>query len=197
VLKIIFASKNNGKIREVKDILSGTNLEIVSLLDLNDNENIIEDGMTFEENAMKKASHVFNKYKIPVIADDSGLVVNQLNDGPGVFSARYSGPNATENQNNMKLIEELKHLPEPHHARYICSAVYYNGEKYLTAEGEERGIITLNAKGVNGFGYDPLFIPENYSVTMAELDPKEKNKISHRAKAFNKLKKQLSSLLSR
>ncbi len=197
MLKIIFASKNNGKIREVKDILSGTNLEIVSLLDLNDNENIIEDGMTFEENAMKKASHVFNKYKIPVIADDSGLVVNQLNDGPGVFSARYSGPNATENQNNMKLIEELKHLPEPHHARYICSAVYYNGEKYLTAEGEERGIITLNAKGVNGFGYDPLFIPENYSVTMAELDPKEKNKISHRAKAFNKLKKQLSSLLSR
>jgi XTP/dITP diphosphohydrolase len=194
VPKIIFASRNNGKIKEVKDILSGTSLEIVSLLDLNDNENIIEDGKTFEENAMIKASHVFNKYKIPVIADDSGLAVDQLNGEPGVFSSRYSGPNATDTQNNSKLIEELKHLPEPHHARYICSAVYYDGEEYLTTEGEERGIITLNAKGNHGFGYDPLFIPENYSVTMAELDPTEKNKISHRAKAFNELKKKLASL---
>jgi XTP/dITP diphosphohydrolase len=196
MLRIIFASKNNGKIREVKDILSGTSLEILSLLDLNNNENIIEDGKTFEENAIIKASHVFNKYKIPVIADDSGLVVDQLHGGPGVFSARYSGPNATDVQNNMKLINELKYLPEPHFAKYICSAVFYNGEKYLIAEGEEGGIITLNAKGVNGFGYDPFFIPNNYSVTMAELDPKEKNKISHRAKAFNKLKEQLSFLLS-
>jgi XTP/dITP diphosphohydrolase len=192
VLKIIFASRNNGKIKEVKDILSDTALEIVSLLDLNDHENITEDGMTFEENAMKKATHIYNKYKIPVIADDSGIIVDQLNGEPGVFSARYSGLNATDEQNNMKLIEELKSLPEPHHAKYICSAVFYNGEKYLTTEGEERGIITLNAKGVNGFGYDPLFVPENYSVTMAELDPKEKNKISHRAKAFNELKKKIS-----
>jgi XTP/dITP diphosphohydrolase len=192
--KIIFASRNSGKIKEVKDILSDTAFEIVSLLDLNDDENIIEDGMTFEENAIKKVSHVFNKYKIPVIADDSGLVVDQLNGEPGVFSSRYSGLNATDTQNNIKLIEELKHLPEPHHARYICSAVYYNGEEYLTTEGEERGIISLNAKGTHGFGYDPLFIPENYSVTMAELDPSEKNKISHRGKAFNELKKKLASL---
>ena len=196
MLKIIFASRNGGKIKEVKDILSGTDLEIVSLLDLNDYENIIEDGMTFEENAVIKASHVFNKYKMPVIADDSGLVVDQLNGGPGVFSARYSGPNATDESNNIKLIGELKQLPEPHYAKFICSAVFYNGEKYITAEGEEGGIITMNAKGVNGFGYDPLFIPENYSITMAELDPKEKNKISHRAKAFNELKEQLTFLLS-
>jgi XTP/dITP diphosphohydrolase len=195
LLKIIFASRNKGKIKEVKDILSGTDLDIISLLDLNDHENITEDGITFEENAIKKAAHVFNKYKIPVIADDSGLVVDQLNGRPGVFSARFSGINVTDEQNNMKLIDELKQLPEPHHAKYICSAVFYNGGKYLTAEGEIRGIITLNAKGVNGFGYDPLFIPENYSVTMAELDLNEKNKISHRAKAFNKLKKKLSFLL--
>lgn len=192
--EIIFASRNKGKIQEVKDILADTELHIVSLLDLNDDEDIIEDGITFEENAIKKAFHVFNKYKIPVIADDSGLVVDQLNGQLGVHSARYSGPNATDDQNNMKLIEELKHLPEPHPAKYFCSAVYYNGEKYLTAEGEEKGIIILNAKGAHGFGYDPLFIPESYSVTMAELDPKEKNKISHRAKAFNELKKKLTSL---
>ena len=195
MFKIIFASRNYGKIKEVKDILSDTAFEIVSLLDLNDDEDIIEDGITFEENAMKKASHVFNKYNIPVIADDSGLVVDQLNGQPGVHSARYSGPNATDNQNNLKLIEELKHLPGPHRAKYFCSAVYYNGEKYLTAEGEENGVIIPIAKGANGFGYDPLFIPQYYSVTMAELDPKEKNKISHRAKAFNELKKQLSFLL--
>jgi XTP/dITP diphosphohydrolase len=194
VSEIIFASRNKGKIQEVKDILVDTGLHIISLLDLNDHEDIIEDGLTFEENAVKKAAHVFNKYKIPIIADDSGLVVDQLNGQLGVHSARYSGPNATDDQNNMKLIEELKHLPEPHPAKYFCSAVYYNGEKYLTAEGEEKGIIILNAKGAHGFGYDPLFIPENYSVTMAELDPKEKNKISHRAKAFNELKKKLTSL---
>jgi XTP/dITP diphosphohydrolase len=132
---------------------------------------------------------------MPVIADDSGLVVDQLNGEPGVCSARYSGPNATDLQNNMKLINAVKYLHEPHLAKYVCSAVFYNGGKYLTAEGEEKGTIILNAKGVNGFGYDPLFIPENYSLTMAELDPKEKNKISHRAKAFNELKEQLSFLL--
>jgi XTP/dITP diphosphohydrolase len=191
VPKIILASQNKWKIKEVKEILSDSDFEIVSLLDLNDNENIIEDGLTFEENAKKKAFHVFNKYKTPVIADDSGIIVDQLNGRPGVHSARYAGENANDEQNNLKLIDELKHLPEPHPAGYICSAVFYDGEKYLTSEGEERGILTLNAKGTNGFGYDPLFIPENYSVTMAELDPEEKNKISHRAKAFNDLKKKL------
>lgn len=190
--EIIFASRNKGKIQEVRNILSGSKFKIVSLLDLNDNENIIEDGMTFEENAMKKASHIFNKYKIPVIADDSGLLVDQLNGRPGVFSARYSGPDSTDEQNNMKLIEELSQLPDPHPARYFCSAVFFNGEKYLTADGEIKGIITLNPKGNNGFGYDPVFIPENYSATMAELDPSEKNKISHRGKAFKTLKKKLS-----
>jgi len=196
LLKIIFASKNKGKIKEVKDILSGADFEIVTLLDLNDTENIIEDGITFEENAKIKASHIFNKYKIPVIADDSGLVVDQLDGGPGVFSARYSGPDATDESNNIKLLRELKPLHEPHHAKYVCSAVYYNGDKYLTANGEIKGRITLNPKGVNGFGYDPFFIPENYSVTMAELDLSEKNKISHRSKAFHKLKTQLSKLFS-
>jgi XTP/dITP diphosphohydrolase len=192
--RIIFASQNKGKIREVKNIFSQTSFEIISLVDLNDSEEIIEDGITFEENAIKKASHVFTKYKIPVIADDSGLVVDQLDGRPGVHSARYSSPNATDVQNNMKLIEELKHLPEPHPAKYFCSAVYFDGINYLTAVGEEKGIITLVPKGPHGFGYDPLFVPENYSVTMAELDPDEKNKISHRAKAFNQLKKKLPAL---
>ena len=195
--ELIFASRNKGKIKEVKDILAGTGFKIISLLDLNDDEDIIEDGITFEENAIKKAAHVFNKYKLPVIADDSGLAVDQLNGQPGVHSARYSGPGATDDQNNMKLITELKSFSEPHYAKYVCSAVFYNGTDYITAEGEERGLITLNAKGNHGFGYDPLFIPENYSVTMAEMDLGEKNKISHRAKAFNLLNKKLSFILSK
>jgi XTP/dITP diphosphohydrolase len=192
---LIFASKNKGKILEVKNIFSDFPLEIISLLDLNDLDDIIEDGITFVENSIKKALHVYNKYKISVIADDSGLSVNQLNGRPGVFSARYSGENATDDQNNNKLIEELKTMPAPHYAKYVCSAVFYDGGKYLTSEGEMKGVITLNPKGSNGFGYDPLFIPENYSTTLAEINTAEKNKISHRAKAFNKLKSQLSSLL--
>jgi|WetSurMetagenome_2_1015567.scaffolds.fasta_scaffold420603_2 XTP/dITP diphosphohydrolase len=195
MLKVIFASRNKGKIREVNDILSGKGIKIVSLLDLNDDEDIIEDGITFEENARIKATHVFNKYKLPVIADDSGLAVDQLNGQPGVHSARYSGPNASDENNNDKLIIELAQFPEPHLAKYVCSAVFYDGINYLTAEGEERGLITLTARGTNGFGYDPLFIPENYSITMAEMDPKEKNKISHRAKAFNMLNQKLSLIL--
>jgi XTP/dITP diphosphohydrolase len=189
--KIIFASKNKGKIREVRDILSGKDFEIVSLVDLNDDEDILEDGLTFQENARKKASHVFNKYKLPVIADDSGLAVDQLNGLPGVHSARYAGLDSSDEKNNQKLIEELHRMPEPHYAKYICAAVFYNGYKFLISLGEEKGIITLYAKGSHGFGYDPLFIPENYSVTMAQLDLVEKNKISHRAKAFNELKKKL------
>jgi XTP/dITP diphosphohydrolase len=195
VRELIFASKNKGKILEVKNIFSDTQLKIVSLLDLNDFDDITEDGITFESNAMKKAYYVYNKYKKPVIADDSGLSVDQLNDRPGVYSARYSGENASDDQNNRKLIEELMSNPEPHFAKYICAAVYYDGSKYLSSLGEMKGVINLSPRGSNGFGYDPLFVPENYSATLAELNTNEKNKISHRAKAFIKLKSQLSFLL--
>jgi XTP/dITP diphosphohydrolase len=191
VSKIIFASQNSGKILEVKSILFGTDLEIQSLIDLNDFEDILEDGKDFEENAMKKALHVYNKYKIPVLADDSGLSVEQLDGRPGVHSARYSGENATSEGNNRKLIKELNNKPAPHYAAFICFAVYYDGKNFISAEGEVKGVITLSPKGNSGFGYDPLFIPENYNRTMAELDPEEKNKISHRFIAFSRLKNKL------
>jgi XTP/dITP diphosphohydrolase len=193
--KLIFASQNSGKIKEVKSILFDSNLEIISLIDLNDFEDILEDGITFEENARKKALHVYNKYKVPVIADDSGLSVEQLNGRPGVYSARYSGENATSEHNNLKLIEELRDKPAPHYAAFICFAVYYDGMEFISADGEVKGAITLVPKGNSGFGYDPLFIPQNYERTMAELDPKEKNKISHRSIAFSKLKIKLKGIL--
>ena len=191
VSEVIFASQNSGKILEVKSILSGMNIEIKSLIDLNDFEDILEDGATFEENARKKALHVYNKYKIPVLADDSGLSVDQLNGRPGIHSARYSGENATSEENNRKLIQELSSKPAPHYAAFICLALYYDGKEFISAFGDVKGVITLSPKGNSGFGYDPLFIPENYNQTMAELNPEVKNKISHRFVAFSRLKNKL------
>ena len=192
--QLIFASKNRGKIREVRNIFSGSGLNITSLLDLNDNLVIEENEKTFEANAIKKANVVFDKYRIPVLADDSGIEVEQLNGIPGVYSARYAGENATDEENNLKLISELKNYPEPHPARYVCFAVFFNGKNYLTKSGEIKGEIIMSGRGTNGFGYDPFFVPEGYNQTMAELSPEEKNMISHRAKAFNQLKMKIGIL---
>ncbi len=185
--KIIFATQNKGKIKEVTHIIEGSEIKLISLLDLDDVPEIIESGETFEENAKIKAEIIFNKYKIPTISDDSGLSVNQLNEEPGVFSARYAGESSTDEENNEKLLCELKNLPEPHIAKFICSAVYYDGANFLTSTGEVKGKVISKPRGKNGFGYDPLFVPDGYNITSAELSMKEKNNISHRAKAFKNL----------
>jgi XTP/dITP diphosphohydrolase len=190
-LKVLFASKNKGKIREVKKILEDSGFEILSLADFENTPDIIEDQETFIDNSKKKAREIYDIFHIPVIADDSGLAVNQLNGAPGVYSARYAGENASDLDNNRKLISELKRFPSPHKARFISVAVYYDGNKYISATGELNGEIILEPRGNNGFGYDPLFIPDSYSNTLAELTLDEKNRISHRAKAFNKLKSKL------
>ena len=187
--KIIFASQNLGKVEEVRHILNDLNIQIVSLSDIDGSIDIEETGTTFEENAFIKAKYVYDKFKIPTIADDSGLVVEQLNGEPGVYSARYAGVQCDDHANNKKLLEELKNYPEPHHAKFVCAAVYYNGKEKVKAIGEIHGKIIDKERGKNGFGYDPLFIPEGYSVTSAELEPEVKNSISHRFNAFNELKK--------
>jgi XTP/dITP diphosphohydrolase len=186
--KIIFATKNRGKIREVNHILNNSVLELVSLLDLDNVPEIVENGLTFEDNAKIKAEIIFNAFKLPAIADDSGLAVEQLEGRPGVYSARYAGENATDEENNEKLLLELKDLAVPHHAKFVCSAVYYDGNKFQTEYGEVKGQIVDKPRGNNGFGYDPLFLPDGYTVTSGELSLDEKNKISHRAIAFKKLK---------
>jgi XTP/dITP diphosphohydrolase len=190
-LKVLFASKNNGKIREVKKILGENGIEVLSLADFESVPDVVEDRETFLDNSKKKAKEIYDKFHIPVIADDSGLAVDQLNGRPGVYSARYSGENATDKKNNEKLVSELVGFPSPHKAKFISVAVYYDGNEYISALGELKGEIILEPRGNNGFGYDPLFIPEGYSNTLAELSLEEKNRISHRAKAFTKLKDKL------
>ncbi len=194
-MELIFATKNQGKIIEVSSIFNETGIEIVSLLGLDNKPEIVEDGTTFEENARIKASAIYNAFRVPVIADDSGLAVDQLEGKPGVYSARYAGENASDEDNNIKLLSELKGYPEPHTARFICSAVFYNGKKFLCTGGMVNGRIITKARGYNGFGYDPLFIPDGYTKTTAELSLNEKNKISHRAIAFNKLRDKIIQTL--
>ncbi len=186
--EVVFASRNQGKIEEVTHIMKKDNIKILSLLGIESAPEIIESGITFEENSKIKCKVIYDEFRVPVIGDDSGLSVDQLDGRPGVYSARYAGEHATDTENNNKLLYELTGFPEPHNARFICSAVYYDGKKWLTASGEIKGRIIKKPKGDHGFGYDPLFLPDGYMQTTAELSLEEKNKISHRAIAFNQLK---------
>jgi XTP/dITP diphosphohydrolase len=185
---IILATTNKGKVKDVEEILKSVDVQIFSFLDFEDHPEVEETGKTFLENAELKAKAAYYKYKIPAIGDDSGLEAFQLNGEPGIFSTRYAHINATDKENNLKLIAKLAQHPEPHEGRFVCAAVYYDGSKIKSAVGELRGKIIKQPRGNNGFGYDPLFIPDEYVNTMAELTHEEKNKISHRLRAFEKLK---------
>lgn len=189
--KLIFATGNKGKLKEVQKIFADTEFEIVSLYDLGDVPEIEENGITYAENALIKAKAIFEIHKLPVIADDSGLSVEQLNGEPGVFSARYAGENCTYDDNNKKLIKELEKFEQPHFAKFVCSAVFFNGKEVISTFGEFNGEIISEFKGEHGFGYDPIFVPQNSNRTLAEFTSEEKNKVSHRAIAFEKLKEKL------
>jgi XTP/dITP diphosphohydrolase len=191
---LLLASKNRGKLREIREIFAGTHYHIISLMDYPDSPDVVEDGITFEENAKIKAKAIFEKYGLPVIADDSGIMLYQLDNRPGVYSARYAGENASDADNNTKLLQELSQLPAPHKGEYACCAVYYDGLQYLTAFGHLTGEIVFQARGTNGFGYDPYFVPDGYTKTMAELPMEDKNAISHRGKAFRQLQLRLQVL---
>jgi XTP/dITP diphosphohydrolase len=191
--KILIASKNIDKIREIKNIL---NLDLLSLLEMKEVAEIEETGETFAENALIKARYYSQHYQIPVIADDSGLVVPALNGEPGIFSARYAGENTGSSKNNMKLLTAMKKLKESsREAFFICHAVYYNNGMLIEAEGKIKGIIIEKPRGTNGFGYDPLFFVAEIGKTFAQLNLSEKNKISHRFIAFNRLKEKLNKYL--
>lgn len=195
-MKLIFASQNKGKTKEIKALFKGTGIEVFSLAELGNNIDIPETGVTFEENAFIKAKAIYDIYKEPVIADDSGLAIEQLDGRPGVYSARYSGENCTYEDNNKKVISELEILPEPHLAKFISHAVFYDGNKKIDCIGELSGKIILEIRGTAGFGYDPIFIPDDYNKTIAELSFEEKNKISHRKISFTELKEKIIEYLN-
>jgi len=188
--KIVLATTNRGKLKEIKSILSLPEVEILSLKDLSFNDEIEENGSTFLENALLKAQTVFNAYGLPVLADDSGICVDFLGGKPGVFSARFAGSGATDEKNNELLLKKLSGVTwEKRTARFVCYAVLYvEKDKYYSAQGTVEGVVAQKPAGENGFGYDPLFFIPHLNKTMAQLPSEIKNSISHRAKAFMGLK---------
>ena len=190
-MKIILATKNRGKLKEFKILAEGTNLELVSLPD--EIGSLPEEtGKTFEENALIKAKFAFEKCGgTACLADDSGLEVNFLNGAPGIHSARYS-KEGTDSSNTMKLLEKMAGVPkENRKACFKCCLVLISKESSHTVEGSFEGEIGTNLKGNKGFGYDPIFVIPESGFHLAELNPIEKIKISHRAIAFKKLKETL------
>lgn len=195
--KIIIASNNNHKIEEIKNILKDFPYEILSMSEIGINKDVEENGKTFEENALKKATEIAAFSNEITLADDSGLEVYALDNAPGVYSARFSGEHGNDKKNNMKLLELMQDIPiDKRGARFVCSMVLITplGEK-ITAQGYVEGIIGYEEKGNNGFGYDPLFIIPEYGKTFAELDANQKNAISHRGRALIDLKQKLSQHL--
>jgi XTP/dITP diphosphohydrolase len=188
--KLLIATNNEDKIKEIKDMLRESGLDIKTLADLKIKVEVEEDKDSLEGNALKKAEEMWKKAKIPCSADDTGLFVDALDGAPGVFAARYAGENVTYKDNRRKLLRELEGVPTIMRTAYFRTAVcyYYAKGKYELFDGVCEGKIILEERGDSGFGYDAIFLPNGYYKTFAELDIEEKNRISHRAKAFNKFK---------
>jgi XTP/dITP diphosphohydrolase len=188
-VKVVLATKNRGKLKEFQEKLKEFEIEVIPIDQISNLEPPEEKGITFCENAYEKAKYYSERIDLPVIAEDSGLEVEALNGRPGVFSARFAGEGATDEENNKRLILELKKLGlENSPAKYVSFIFLYIPEGMgLWSSGEVKGKVITEPRGEGGFGYDPLFVPEGYTKTMAELPIEEKNKISHRGKAIEKL----------
>ncbi len=192
---IVLATKNKNKVREFREILKDFPVKLKSLDDFGPLPEVIEDGKTFDDNAYKKALQTARVLGLPAIADDSGLVVDALDGAPGVFSARYAGPEATDADNCAKLLEELKG-EENRKAAFVCVlSIAVPSGPALTYEAHCEGRILHEKQGENGFGYDPLFYFEEYQKSFAEISAKEKNRVSHRGKALAELQREIPQVL--
>ena len=189
-MEVVLASSNHGKIKEFKEILGNVGLNIIPQKEFSI-ESADETGLTFVENAILKARHASIQAKLPAIADDSGLQVDFLKGAPGIYSARYAGEKATDDENNNYLLKRLKRVPKPlRTARYQTVIVFlkhFADPKPIICEAHWEGLIATDNQGVGGFGYDPLFIPLGQTLSAAEMKMNEKNKVSHRARALSKL----------
>lgn len=187
-MKILLATQNLGKVKELQELLQGEEIEVISLRDIANWEEVEETGETFAENAALKARAAAERTGLVSLADDSGLEVDALKGAPGVYSARYAGEPKDDERNNEKLLKELEGVTEEERSgRFRCALVIATpkGEEYLT-EGTVEGQILRERRGEEGFGYDPLFYLPEFKRTMAELNVNQKNKVSHRAQAFEK-----------
>ncbi|HBF42707.1 MAG TPA: Non-canonical purine NTP pyrophosphatase [Desulfobacteraceae bacterium] len=192
---LVLATRNEGKISEFKELLSDFSVEIKSLKDFGPIPEVEEDGITFEDNAYKKAAFTAKVLGLPTLADDSGLMVKALGDKPGVYSARYAGENATDEGNNLKLLNAMEDLEE-REASFMCIiAIAVPRGPALIYEGTCDGTIAKNSKGKHGFGYDPLFYYPPLKKTFAQMTSGEKNSISHRGKAMAELKSEFDKVL--
>ena len=196
--EVVIATRNPGKRREIQAILSPFSLKILSLEDFPGVPEVLEDGATFAENAAKKALTIARLTGRPSIADDSGLAVVALKGRPGVFSSRYAGENATDQERCQKLLEEMAEIPQgKREAAFLCAiAIALPDGKMRVVQGECRGSIAFAPRGKHGFGYDPIFFIPEFAKTMAELESEVKNRISHRARALEQLKLILPKFLS-
>jgi len=197
MVELLVATKNQGKLKEIRELLANLDVKVTSLADYSGLPEIVEDGKTFRTNAAKKALTISRHIKVLTLGEDSGLEVLALNNRPGVYSARYSGEDATDKKNNAKLLRELKGVPlAKRTARYRCFAALADGDKLIgVVSGSCPGQIALHSAGKNGFGYDPLFFLPQYQKTFGQLAPAIKATMSHRARALKKFKNLLKSYL--
>lgn len=192
--KLIIASKNNGKVCEIKDILKDLPFEVVSMKDLGYDLDIEETGSTFDENAMLKAKALYEHVNAMVLADDSGLEVDFLGGAPGIYTARFAG-DTSQQEKNARIIGLLSGVDKPYRtARFVCSIAFVSKDISFTVNGSVEGIIAAQPEGGAGFGYDPIFFMPGYEKTMAELPDSVKNEVSHRALALHKLRQELEKL---
>lgn len=192
---LVLATRNPGKTKEIRELLAGYPVVIKNLDDFGPIPEVEEDGATFEENAYKKASFTARVLGIPAMADDSGLEVHALNGEPGIYSARYAGPGATDDQNNSKLLERMKGQKD-RSATFVCLiSIAVPCGVALTYEGRCEGVIATAPQGSGGFGYDPLFYYPPLEASFAQLSPDEKNGISHRGRALSEVRKEFEKVL--
>lgn len=189
-MRIVFATGNQNKMREIHEIMDDLGMEIVSMKEAGISADIVEDGTSFEENAVIKASAIARQCEDIVLADDSGLEVDALNKEPGIYSARYMGEDTSYRIKNQSIIDRLEGVPdEKRSARFVCAvAAVFPDRSHAVVRETIEGRIGYKESGENGFGYDPIFYVPEYGCTTAELSPEQKNAISHRGKALRKIK---------
>jgi len=194
-MKLVIATRNKHKLEEIRSVFRLPSADLLSALDYPDVPDVVEDGITFEANAIKKAVTLAHATGLWALADDSGLEVDALNGAPGIYSARYAGEPVSYPANNRKLLEELEKASN-RRARFRCVIALSSPDgKAKTVDGRCEGVIAREERGRQGFGYDPLFVPDGFSKTFAEMDADSKNAISHRGRALKKAQEEWGAML--